>query len=244
MSVARIRTGTSDGSEYEASARMKPTRTEKPCSIPTFKIHVPSGPEGERKHLIVDSKANLSAYHDYVRAVTDEERKSALDAHVSAVRRHARDLSKKYYQRGRGLNSPDFVFMFMPIEAAWVAALAADERLFAEAYKDRVVLVARTTLLPTLKTVAQLWQLQRQTENVREIAKLAGRMRDKFANLLGELKNIDEALGKAKNAYQGVVQKLEGRDNLIRQAERLEEMGMGGNAKKKLPRLTAGDAEE
>lgn len=218
------------GSEYQAQpatlgADGKPQR-------PDFKILLPEG-----RHLIVDSKASLVAYHAYVSAKTDAERERALSEHVIAVRNHARALSEKHYQRGRGTNSPDFVFMFMPIEAAWMAALLTAERLFDDSYNRKVILVARTTLLPALKTVAQLWKFERQNENAREIADLAGRMHDKFADLLGELGKIDRHLESARTAHREAVRKLEGRDNLMRQAERLTDMG--ANAKKKLPRRDA-----
>ena len=197
-------------------------------------------PEG--RHLIVDSKASLSAYHAHVSAETEEERERTLAAHVAAVRAHARGLSEKHYQRGRGVNSPDFVLMFMPIEAAWMAALQASGELFDDSYNRKVVIVSRTTLLPTLKTVAQLWKLERQAESVREVSVLAGRMHDKFADLLSELGKVERALDLARQAHGEVVRKLEGRDNLLRQAKRLEEMG--ASTKKKLPRLTAGEGEE
>ena len=227
--------GLQRGSEYEAQPAE--TGEDGRALRPDFKILLPEG-----RHLIVDSKASLVAYHDYVSAQTDAEREKALSDHVAAVRNHARTLADKHYQRVRGMNSPDFVFMFMPIEAAWMAVLLAADKLFDDSYDRKVILVARTTLLPTLKTVAQLWKFERQSENAQKVAELAGRMHSKFADLLGELAKIDRALGVARAAHRETVRKLEGHDNLMRQAERLVEMG--ANAKKKLPRPTTGDAEE
>ena len=223
------------GSEYEAQpatvgADGKPRR-------PDFKILLPEG-----RHLIVDSKASLVAYHAYVSAKTDAEREKALAEHVAAVRNHARTLAEKHYQRGHGLNSPDFVFMFMPIEAAWMAALLTAERLFDDSYDRHVILVARTTLLPTLKTVAQLWKFERQSENAREVANLAGRMHDKFAALLGEMGKIGAELKSAQKAHDDAMVKLQGQGNLLSQARRLKEMG--ANAKKDLPRLEGGEGGE
>ena len=223
------------GDEYEAQAATvgedgKPQR-------PDFKIILPEG-----RHLIVDSKASLVAYHDYVSAQGDAERQRALSAHVAAVRNHAKALGEKHYQRGRGVNSPDFVLMFMPIEAAWMTALLNDDRLFDDAYERRVILVSRTTLLPTLKTVAQLWKFERQTREAREAFELAGRMLNKFAALLDEMRKIDEALLRARNVHQDAMRKLEGRDNLLGQAQRLAEMG--ANPKRKLPERLTGDGGE
>ena len=227
--------GLRQGVEYEMQKGLLGEEGE--SLRPDCRILLPEG-----RHLIVDSKASLVAYHAHISAETDEERERALAAHVAAVRAHARGLSEKHYQRGRGVNSPDFVLMFMPIEAAWMAALQAPGGVFDDSYDRKVVIVSRTTLLPTLKTVAQLWKLERQAENVREVSDLAGRMHDKFADLLLELGKIERALESARLAHRDVVRKLEGRDNLLRQAERLVEMG--ANTKKKLPRLTAGEGEE
>ena len=226
--------GLQRGTEYEAQP-VTPDEDGRP-QRPDFKILLPEG-----RHLIVDSKASLVAYHAHVSAQTEDGRARALTEHVIAVRNHAKALGDKHYQRGRGVNSPDFVLMFMPMESAWMAALQAADRLFDDSYDRKVVIVSRTTLLPTLKTVAQLWKLERQNKSVREIAGLAGRMHDKFADFLENLAKIGRALDAARTAHRDAVQKLEGHNNLMRQAGRLADMG--ADAKKKLPRLTAGDEE-
>ena len=227
--------GLQRGSEYEAQPAE--TGEDGKALRPDFKILLPEG-----RHLIVDSKASLVAYHDYVSAQTDAEREKALSDHVAAVRNHARTLAEKHYQRVRGMNSPDFVFMFMPIEAAWMAALLAADKLFDDSYDRKVILVARTTLLPTLKTVAQLWKFERQSENAQKVAELAGRMHAKFAALVEEMGKIDHALLQAREVHRRAMTKLEGRGNLLSQAKRLEEMGVG--EKGKIPeRILEGDGE-
>lgn len=186
------------------------------------------------KHLIVDSKVSLVAYGGYVSGTKEEARNDALTEHVRAVRTHVKTLSQKHYQNAQGINSPDFVFMFMPIEPAYFAAVSADEKLFSDAYDKKIILVAPTTLMATLRTVERIWRLERQNKNAAEIAGRAGKIYDKLCGFVGDLEKIGKELKSAQDAYAGAINKLyDGSGNLIGQAEKLKELGI--DAKKELP---------
>ena len=124
----------------------------------------------ENKHIIVDAKVSLNAYNDYVNSEDDALKSQFLKQHIDAIRNHIKALSAKAYQQLPGLHSPDFVFMFMPIEPAFVAAFQHDEQLFMDAFDQRVVVVTPTTLLASLRTIESLWAIERRGRSADELS--------------------------------------------------------------------------
>ena len=219
--------GLRKGEEYQSqeSVRDENGNTVRPDVI----IRLPDG-----KHLIVDSKVSLVAYSQYVVAEDKNPINNALAKHVEAIKTHVKTLSEKHYQNAQGINSPDFVFMFMPIEPAYFAALSADKKLFSDAYNKKIILVAPTTLMATLRTVERIWRLERQNKNAAEIANRAGKIHDKLCGFVGDLEKIGKELKNAQDAYTDATNKLyDGNGNLIGQAETLK--ALGADAKKELP---------
>ncbi|SDL43204.1 DNA recombination protein RmuC [Modicisalibacter muralis] len=194
------------------------------------------------KHLIVDAKVSLNAYVAYVNADGDSARAAALKAHIQAVRNHIDALTQREYANLPGLNSPDFVFLFMPVEAAFALAFEHDDMLFQDAFARHVVVVTPTTLLASLRTVASLWSLERQNENARLIAERAGRLLDKFSGFVESLEDIGRQLERAQGSYRQAMGRLKtGQGNLVGQAVELERLGV--RMKKPLPEQVRREAE-
>lgn len=190
-------------------------------------------PEG--KHIIVDSKVSLTAYSESVNAETDEQREAALKRHVESVRIHIKSLSEKAYQQLEGLNSPDFVFLFMPIEPAFMAAFQQDEQLFNEAFERRIVVVTPTTLLATLKTVASLWAIERRNRNTEKIADQARLVYEKVVSLVDYMEKLGKQLNTAQGTYDDAWKSLkQGRGNLLSRADNFQKLGV--RVKKELAR--------
>lgn len=222
------------GVEYEAQPVMRDDEG-RPLR-PDFRVNLP-----EERHLIIDSKASLSAWHDYVNAEDDAARVAKIAAHVAAVRKHVGDLSAKHYASLQDAKQPDFVLMFMPIESAWMAALTEDQALFSEAYEKKVILVSRTTLMPTLRVVAQIWKYERQTKNARKIADRAGHIYDKVRVLIGHFDAVGKALETADKKYHDARGSLiSGSGNVVRQLEQLDKLG--ANIKTRLPQSVRAEA--
>ena len=180
----------------------------------------------EDKFLIIDSKVSLTAYQEYISAEDEEQKQKALKRHVESVRKHVKELSEKNYPSIKGKNTPDFVLMFMPVEPAFAAAVQYDHSLFSYAWEKNVVIVSPTTLLATLRTIESIWRQEKQTRNALEIARQAGQLYDKFVNFLDDLDKIGSFLDKSQKAYDDARKKLvEGRGNLIRQVEKLRDLG-------------------
>lgn len=188
----------------------------------------------EEKHLVIDSKVSLTAYTEYASAETDILRDAALKRHLDSMKKHVKELSDKNYTSLLGINSPDFVLMFVPIEPAFGVAVQSDHELFNYAWQQKVVIVSPTTLLATLRTVASIWKYEKQSQNALEIARRGGLLYDKFVNFVKDLETVGSSIEKAEKAYQEAHKKLvSGRGDMITQAEQLKTMGV--ITKKSLP---------
>jgi DNA recombination protein RmuC len=165
-----------------------------------------------------------------------------LQDHVACIRNHFRGLGAKRYQEIYGINAPDFVLMYIPIEAAFFVAIAHEPGLFSEALDRNVVLTTNSTLLATLRTVASVWRLADQQKNAIEIAKRGGQLHDKFVGFISDLENVGIALKKSQDAWEAAKNKLHtGTGNLVRQAEQLKELGV--RASKTIPPEIKAQAE-
>jgi DNA recombination protein RmuC len=197
----------------------------------------------ENKQIIIDSKVSLTAYERFVNSDDSDEQESHLKAHLSSVKQHINELHEKNYHTGSGLDSPDFVLMFMPIESSFSTSIRADDELFNYAWDKRIVIVSPSTLLATLRTVASIWKQDKQTKNAIEIAKKSGLLYDKFVGFVKDMKTIGSRLESTQKAYDEGMKKLsEGRGNLVGKAEELREMGAKAN--KQLPSEVLGLEDE
>ena len=196
------------------------------------------GPEGEtlrpdviirmpdNKQIIVDSKVSLVAYEQMQQAQDEEQYNRLLKAHTESLKQHVKELYDKQYQQATGLNTPDFVLMFVPIEASYSIAIQSDNTLYDYALQRKIVIVSPTTLLATLHTVSYVWKQENQSRNAMEIARLAGAMYDKLCGSMEDLQKIQRALDNAQRAYNDSIKKLaEGNGNVLRTAERIKELG-------------------
>jgi DNA recombination protein RmuC len=203
------------GVEDENGGKSRTPRTDVIVSLP-----------GGR-HLIIDSKVSLSAYTDFANAATDAERAIALKQHLLSVRGHVASLTKAGYHRLPGLESPDFVVMFVPIEPAFLMALQNDADLWADAYKQRILLVGPTTLLYIIRIVDVLFQQETQARNVKDVMERGAKLYEKFVGLVDDLEEIGRSLRGANQSYDNARRKLSvGDGNLIRQVEMLRQLGV------------------
>jgi DNA recombination protein RmuC len=219
--------GLEKGREYQTQVSLKSADGER--FQPDVLIQLPGD-----KQVVVDAKVSLTAYQHFIAAEDENTRQQALKQHVLSLRSHLKGLSYKDYQRLEGLHSLDFVLLFVPIEAAFSAALQADPGLFQEAFDQHIVIVSPTTLLATLRVIDSLWRQERQSQNAREIAERAGALYDKFVAFIQDLDEVGARLQQLDKAYAGARNKLcDGRGNLISRVENLKLLG--ARASKSLP---------
>ncbi len=221
------RSGLTKGQEYEREEVVE--GADMSVQRPDVILHLP-----DNKHIIVDSKVSLVAYERLMSAETDEQRALFQKEHIASLRSHVKLLSEKNYQNAHNLNTPDFVLMFVPIEASFAIAVQADNELFSYAWEKKIVIVSPTTLLATLRTISSIWKQENQSRNAQEIARLSGTLYDKLAGFVTDLGKIKDSIDKAGNSYDDAMKKLQnGNGNIFRTAEKIKELGAKSN--KQLP---------
>ncbi|MCB0662990.1 MAG: DNA recombination protein RmuC [Saprospiraceae bacterium] len=214
------RSGLQKGQEYEV--QFAATNENGKRVQPDVVVHLP-----DEKHLIIDAKVSLVAYEQVINAESDEERIQHLKNHLLSLRNHIKGLSEKNYATAKGIDSPEFVLLFVPIESSFAIALQEDHELFQYAWERKIVMVSPSTLLATLRTVASLWKQEKQTKNALEIARQAGGLYDKFVGFVDDMQKIETSLEQAEKAYKSAFNKLQsGSGNLIRRAEKIKELGI------------------
>jgi len=205
---------------------------------PDFIINLP-----DNKHLIIDSKVSLTGYDKYYNAENEITESVGLKNHITSVRKHIKELGAKNYTELYGINSPDYVLMFVPIEPALMLVLQNDHNLYLDALDKNVVLVSTSTLLATLSTVASIWKQEDQKRNVFEIARQAGALYDKFEGLVQDLLKVGKQINASQEGYKAAMNKLtEGKGNLINRVESLKKLG--AKTKKSLPNNLLQRAEQ
>lgn len=213
------RSGLTKGQEYEREEVVE--GADRSVQRPDVILHLP-----DNKHIIIDSKVSLVAYERYITAENEEKQMLSAKEHINSIRSHVKLLSEKNYQNAQNINTPDFVLMFIPIEASFSVAVQGDSELFSYAWERKIVIVSPTTLLATLRTISSIWKQENQTKNAQEIARLSGTLYDKFIGFTEDMVKIKNNLDRTSNAYDDAVKKMkDGSGNIIRTAEKIKELG-------------------
>lgn len=198
--------------------------------LPDFVIKLP-----DNKHIVIDSKVSLVAYDRAISAKTDAETQVALDEHVGAVKNHIDDLTKKDYANLIGMRSPSFVLMFMPIEPAYIEALKHNKDMFTYGYERNVILVSHTTLMPILKTVANLWRIEQGNQEAREISERAGEIYNQVCLVAERLQKLGRTLDTVGKQYNDTVKGLAGKQGLAGKVERFSRLS--NKVSKSMPKI-------
>ena len=224
--------------DHEYTLQETVAREDATRARPDVILHLP----GDRK-LVIDAKVSLLDYGTYCASTDEALRKHAAARHCASLREHIRSLAARNYQRLPGLETLDFVILFVPIEPAFLLALETDGNLWVDAWEKNILLVSPSTLLFVVRTVAHLWRQEEQACNVQQIAERGAELYDKFAGFVEDLNRVGARIEQTRNAYDAAFDKLtRGRGNLVRQAEMLRALGV--QPSKRLPRQLTQRAED
>ncbi len=228
--------GLEPGEHYQAQAAFRDSRGRQ--RYPDFVVKLPNS-----KHLVIDSKVSLIDYDKAVSADSEQQRSQALDAHATAVQNHVNDLAAKDYANLPGMESPDFVLMFMPVEPAYIEALRHDRELFNYGYEKGVILVSHTTMMPILRTVSNLWMIEKSNAEAREISHRAGDLYNQVCRVAERLQRLGQSLNAASTHYNATVRSLVGKQGLHGKIERFRQISPAANRSMPHPEAVETDAD-
>lgn len=214
--------GLIENEHYTAQGHFKDSQGKH--NYPDFVLNLP-----DNKHLIIDSKVSLNAYESAVSAEQDIERQQYLQEHVKAIKHHIDDLSRKDYSNLIGMRSPNFVLMFVAIEPAYIEAMKLDKGLFNYGYERNVILVSHTTLMPILRTVANLWRIERGNREAQEISEKAGEIYNQICVIAERLAKLGTSLSTVSGHYNQTVTALVGKQGLAGKVERFKTLSAKAN---------------
>lgn len=208
------------GYEYETQVSL--TNENNQRLQPDVIVHLPQGGD-----VVIDSKVTLVAYERHFNSDDEAIKAKAMAEHLTAVRNHLKQLSQKDYHKLIGINSLDYILMFIPVEPAFLSAIDHDPTLINDALKNNIMIVSPTTLLVALRTIHNLWRYEYQNRNAELIADRASKLYDKVRGFIEDMENLGSCLDKAQQTYQNSMNKLsKGRGNVIGQIERFRELGI------------------
>lgn len=220
--------GLEEGLHYHAQAHFKDEQGGR--NYPDFVVNLP-----DNKHLIIDSKMSLVAYESAVNSDDEFETQRFLREHINALKNHIQDLHRKDYSNLIGMRSPNFVLMFIAVEPAYIEALKQDPTLFNYGYERNVIMVSHTTLMPILRTVANLWRIERGNAEAKEIAEKAGEIYNQICLVAERLNKLGNTLSSANSHYNSAVTALVGNQGLVGKVERFK--ALSAKANKTMPKV-------
>jgi len=214
------------GHEYDREVSLKSADGRR-LYRPDVLVHLP-----DRRDIIIDAKTSLTAYERYMSS--EEDREQHLIDHVNSINLHVKLLSDKNYTKLEGINTLDFIFMFVPIESALMVAMEQDAGLYERAFKKNILLVGPSTLMVALRSVENTWRYEHQQKNAQKIAHRAGALYDKFVGFVIDMQKLGEQLKTVEKSYDAAYNKLhDGKGSLTSQLHKLKEMG--ASTSKSLP---------
>lgn len=211
--------GLKEGIDYTKQGRIT---IDGKTYVPDYIINLPNN-----RKVIVDSKVSLNNYIEYTKAETTEEKNRYLKMYVNDIKQHINELSDKEYQKIVKESSLDYVFMFLPLEHAYIDAIDNDSSIYELSFKKHVAIATPSSLFPIIKTIENLWNIERQNKDVDEIVKIGRDLYEKVASFISDMENIKSSIDKLNKSYENANNKLcEGRGNILRLTEKLKSHGI------------------
>ena len=219
--------GLTNGREYDTQVALKGEDGRR--RNPDVVIHLPEG-----RDIVIDAKVSLVDYERYFHAEDEDTKQQCLNQHLASLKAHIRGLSGKDYESLEGVNSLDFVLIFIPVESAFMLALDQAPDMMRDAYDRGIIVVSPSTLMVTLRTIKNLWRYADQNRNAQVIADKAGGLYDQFVLYIEALEDVGRHLNKSREVWDTAHKRLvSGRGNLVRRSEELKKLG--AKAKKSIP---------
>ena len=190
----------------------------------------------ENRNIIIDSKVSMKDWYEFQNSENNNEKEIHIKNFIISVKNHINSINKKDYTKLLNINSPDYVFIFMPHEFALITAQKYDISLANFSQQKQVIIVGPSTLILCMKLVESIWKLEKQNKNSKEIAEIAGGMFDQITKSINLLEKTENNIQKAlENIVQSKNYIKDGRGSLFSRANKMKELG--ANTKTKLDKL-------
>lgn len=200
---------------------------------PDFILHFPDNTD-----VIVDSKVSLSALSDYYATDDEQLKEEAAKRNYESVISHIKELTSKEYQKynaASGRKTLGYVMMFIPNYGAFQLAKQIEPNLFAEAFKQNVLITTEETVMPFLRIIRSAWVNQEQIANQQKIVECAQKMVERVAAFCEENEKMGKKLREAMESYDKNSKKLEeGGQSIVHAANEVIRLGVP-RPKKNLP---------
>ncbi len=212
--------GLKQGHEFEVQVSLKDKNGQ--TRIPDVLVRLPGNRE-----IVIDAKVSLKAYEKMCRADNRDEEKLLIQKHIDSMKQHIRGLADKQYHLLEGINSLDFIVLFIPTEGAFQTAVSNEPDLLTTTMQKKIILASPSTLMAILRTIHHLWRQEEQTRNSLAIAKQAGNIYDKCIGFLESFEEIGARVQQTQSAWEVARNRLvAGKGNLVSRAETLKELGV------------------
>ena len=199
--------------------------------IPDAILHFP-----DKRDVIIDSKMSFTAFEDYHNAETEAQRQDALKRHLTSMRNHVNELSRKNYSKyiAEGHAKLDFVLMYVFSESALQLALTNDATLWKDAYDRGVIITGSQNLYTMLRVLEMTWKQVRQVENQQKIMECANMIVDRVQLFAERFESVKQQLQKTQDSFDKLESiTAETGQSILTPASRLLKMGASQNPKRK-----------
>ena len=180
----------------------------------------------ENRNIIIDSKVPLKDWYEFQNTDDNQEKELHIKNFINSLKNHISSINKKDYTKLLNINSPEYVFIFMPHEFSLITAQKYDNTLLTFAQQKQIIIVGPTTLIMCMKLVESIWKLEKQNKNSKEIAEIAGGMFDQIAKSINLLDKTESSMQKSlESITQSKNFIKEGRGSLFSKANKMKELG-------------------
>ena len=194
---------------------------------PDFIIKLPDG-----KRFILDSKVSTENYIKYFNSTDEKEKENQIKLHINSIKKHIDEL-KKYQDsykeyiktiQEEQLETLDFIVMFIAPENAYVeAVLHSKQEILKYAYDNKVAIVTASSLMPVLRMISHLWNIEKSNKNISEIVDKVVLLHDKLSKFAKKTNETHKHLMDAVKTHEEATNYLaNGNDNVLKTAERIK----------------------
>ena len=111
-----------DFDERKGQKNIDPVTGKERRVMPDFILNLP-----ENEKIIIDCKVSLKAFEEFANSKDKQSRENFLKKHIESVKTHIDELSNKDYLKIYNLQSFQYIVMFMPFDACYLAILEKEQ---------------------------------------------------------------------------------------------------------------------